>query len=164
MSRECRGGTENPDKPPWRGDCPHKFCRRTDEGLSPWIPADGLTRDCPRGFQHSRGDCPHDAFYGCSGLTSVVIPSSVTSIWTSAFYDCSELTSVHVEKGDAARVRGLLERSWSGLDLDSISFVEDWIRVDETVILPSAVIEAGMAKYPALAALAGADVEAFSSR
>jgi hypothetical protein len=35
-----------------------------------------------------------DAFYGCSDLTSVTIPPSVTSIGDSAFYRCSSLTSV----------------------------------------------------------------------
>ena len=34
------------------------------------------------------------AFYGCSGLTSVTIPSSVTTIESWAFRDCSSLTSV----------------------------------------------------------------------
>ena len=33
------------------------------------------------------------AFYGCSGLTSLTIPSNVTSIGESAFYGCSGLTS-----------------------------------------------------------------------
>ena len=33
------------------------------------------------------------AFYGCSGLTSLTLPSSVTSIGSYAFYGCSGLTS-----------------------------------------------------------------------
>ena len=36
------------------------------------------------------------AFYGCSGLTSLIIPSSVTSIERSAFKDCSGLTSLTI--------------------------------------------------------------------
>ena len=36
------------------------------------------------------------AFYGCSGLTSFTIPSSVTSIGWGAFCGCSGLTSIYV--------------------------------------------------------------------
>ena len=36
------------------------------------------------------------AFEGCSGLTSLTLPSSVTSIGSSAFYGCSGLTSIYV--------------------------------------------------------------------
>ncbi len=36
------------------------------------------------------------AFRGCSGLTSVTIPNSVTSIGNRAFYECSGLTSVTI--------------------------------------------------------------------
>ncbi|MBP3350267.1 MAG: leucine-rich repeat protein, partial [Bacteroidaceae bacterium] len=38
----------------------------------------------------------YDAFYGCSGLTSVTIPNSVTSIGSYAFNGCSGLTSVDI--------------------------------------------------------------------
>jgi hypothetical protein len=37
------------------------------------------------------------AFYGCSGLTSVTIPNSVTSIEGYAFFDCYSLTSVYFQ-------------------------------------------------------------------
>ena len=36
------------------------------------------------------------AFFGCSGLTSLTIPSSVTSIGDGAFYGCSGLTSLTI--------------------------------------------------------------------
>ena len=36
------------------------------------------------------------AFQGCSGLTSVTIPNSVTSIGSLAFYNCSSLTSITI--------------------------------------------------------------------
>ena len=37
-----------------------------------------------------------NAFYGCSGLTSVAIPNSVTSIGSEAFSGCSGLTSITI--------------------------------------------------------------------
>ena len=38
----------------------------------------------------------YNAFYGCTGLTSITIPESVTSIGNSAFYKCSGLTTVTI--------------------------------------------------------------------
>ncbi len=37
-----------------------------------------------------------DAFYNCRGLTSITIPSGVTSIGQSAFYLCTSLTSITI--------------------------------------------------------------------
>ena len=37
-----------------------------------------------------------DAFFGCTGLTSVTIPNSVTSIGDRAFYGCTGLTSITI--------------------------------------------------------------------
>ena len=39
-----------------------------------------------------------DAFYGCTSLTSIYIPEGVTSIGTNAFYGCTSLTSVHISE------------------------------------------------------------------
>ncbi|MCB6055296.1 leucine-rich repeat domain-containing protein, partial [Flavobacterium psychrophilum] len=36
-----------------------------------------------------------EAFFNCSGLTSVTIPNSVTKIQNDAFYNCSRLTTVN---------------------------------------------------------------------
>ena len=40
----------------------------------------------------------YGAFYGCAGLTSITIPSSVTSIGAFAFYKCTSLTSITIPK------------------------------------------------------------------
>ena len=40
-----------------------------------------------------------DAFEGCSGLTSITLPSGVTKIGSSAFYGCSGLTSIALPSG-----------------------------------------------------------------
>ena len=50
------------------------------------------------------------AFYDCSGLTSITIPSSVTCIGDSAFSSCSNLTSVTIPNS----VTSIGERAFNG--------------------------------------------------
>jgi hypothetical protein len=50
------------------------------------------------------------AFFFCSSLTSVTIPDSVTSIGNSAFYDCKSLTSVYYCG---------TEEEWNSIKIDS---------------------------------------------
>ena len=49
------------------------------------------------------------AFEGCSGLTSLIIPSSVTSIERSAFKDCSGLTSITIPSSVTSIERSAFE-------------------------------------------------------
>lgn len=41
----------------------------------------------------------YNAFYGCSGLTSITIPDGVTSIGGRAFYNCGNLTFINIPDG-----------------------------------------------------------------
>ena len=45
------------------------------------------------------GNILYGAFYNCDSLTSITIPSSVTSIGERAFYNCSNLTSITIPEG-----------------------------------------------------------------
>ena len=42
------------------------------------------------------GNILYGAFYGCTGLTSITIPNTITSIGESAFYGCTRLTNITI--------------------------------------------------------------------
>ena len=67
------------------------------------------------------------AFYGCSGLTSLTLPSGVTSIGNYAFRDCSGLTSLTLPSG-LTEIGDYAFRDCSGLT---------------SITLPSGVTEIG---------------------
>ena len=43
----------------------------------------------------------YEAFYGCTSLTSITIPNSVTSIWEQAFSGCTGLISIVVDENNS---------------------------------------------------------------
>ena len=67
------------------------------------------------------------AFCGCTGLTSVTIPNSITTINYSAFSDCSSLASISIPKS----VTNLYDCSFSGcIGLTSITVESDNTKYD----------------------------------
>ncbi len=63
------------------------------------------------------------AFYGCSGLTNIEIPSGVTTIEYAAFSGCSSLTSVVF--GENSQLTSIGEYAFSGSGLTSVAFCEN---------------------------------------
>ena len=56
------------------------------------------------GVDYSVTNIEDFAFYGCRGLTSITIPSSIISIGYDAFWGCSSLTSVNTPRSEERRV------------------------------------------------------------
>ncbi|MBQ9551680.1 MAG: leucine-rich repeat protein [Clostridia bacterium] len=78
------------------------------------------------------------AFYGCTGLTNVLIGCSVTSIESSAFYGCTGLTSV-VVGNNVARIEGHAFCGCTGLTVVTIQ--ENTKRIGEGAFQSTALTD-----------------------
>ena len=89
-------------------------------------------------------------FYGCRGLTSLTIPSSVTSIGNKAFRGCSGLTSLTIPSGVTSIGWGTF-KGCSGLTSltipSSVTSIGDWAFYDcsglTSLTIPSGVTSIG---------------------
>ena len=63
-----------------------------------------------------------DAFYGCTGLTSITVPESVTTIGYHAFEGCSNLSKIYVKKGSKALIQ-----VWKVLPTNATAYDTDMI-------------------------------------
>ena len=96
----------------------------------------------------------NEAFHGCSGLTSLVIPSGVTSIGDEAFYGCSGLTSL-VIPSSVTRIGWSAFEDCSGLTSLTIPSSVTWISGEAfsgcsgltSLVIPSSVTSIGKSAF-----------------
>ena len=96
----------------------------------------------------------NEAFHGCSGLTSLVIPSGVTSIGDEAFYGCSGLTSL-VIPSSVTRIGWSAFEDCSGLTSLTIPSSVTWISGEAfsgcsgltSLVIPSSVTSIGESAF-----------------
>ena len=69
----------------------------------------------------------NSAFSGCSSLTSTVIPDSVTSIGSSAFYNCSSLTSIVIPDSVTSIGSGAFSYTNLMQKENGVSYVDKWV-------------------------------------
>ena len=74
-----------------------EYCNNIQTATIPAIAISEISKNSLKTVVINGGtEIANNAFYNCSGLTSVTIPDSVTSIGNYAFEDCSGLTSVSI--------------------------------------------------------------------
>lgn len=64
-----------------------------------WLSSDFYIPNSLKSVTVTGGEIPYRAFQNCSGLTSITLPESATSIDGCTFVDCSSLTSLTLPKG-----------------------------------------------------------------
>ena len=99
------------------------------------------------------------AFEGCSGLTSIEIPSSVTSIGNGAFYGCSGLKKVIVKD-----IVAWCNISFEGSGANPLSFAHHLYSDENTeitnLIIPSSVTSIGQYAFYGCTHLSNLDINA----
>lgn len=69
-----------------------------------------------------------NAFYGCSKLSSVIIPNSVDSIYNNAFYNCSSLASISIPTCVTSIGSGVFTGTkWYNNQEDGILYLDKWL-------------------------------------
>ncbi len=112
-----------------------------------------------------------DAFFGCTGLTSVTIPNSVTSIGNNAFYFCSGLTSVAIPNSVTEIDYGAF---WACSGLTSVTIPNSVISIGDcafhgcssltSVTISNSVTEIGLGVFDGCIGLTSMVVESENTR
>lgn len=96
-----------------------------------------------------------EAFYGCTTLTSITIPSSVTQIGALAFADCTALKTVTID--DSSTLQEISDSAFSGCEaLTSVTLPGNLITIGESAFadctaLPSVTIPSSVTQISAWA-------------
>lgn len=102
-----------------------------------------------------------DAFYGCSGLTEFVIPAGVTELGDGAFTNCKKLTSIVIPEGITVLEEALF---MGNVGLESVTIPSTVTRIEDKVFyncssltsltLPEGLTEIGNSSFVDCSALA----------
>ncbi len=94
---------------------------------------------------------PTKAFYGCSMLTSIAIPSSVTNIGSDAFFNCTGLSEVHISD-----IAGWCSVTFNGAYSSPFAYADN-LYVDGELVtnltIPDGVTEIGQESFSGCAGL-----------
>ena len=123
------------------------------------------------GVTYSVTSIGDEAFFGCTGLTSIVIPNSVTSIGECAFLGCTGLTSIDIPNS----VTSIGRQAFDGCTgLTSINIPNSETSIDEyafvgctgltSIVIPNSVTDIGDGAFHGCTGLISIVVESGNPR